>query len=369
MNIKHLETQYLKAKVAYYDGNPIMSDAAFDALEQELKNAGSKVIEQVGAKRKDFDFPHPTPMKSLAKIQTETENYQENEFANWLLKRYQKLTVPVEYLIYAPKFDGSAINIIYRNRVLESVLTRGDGKFGKDVTDRFKAHLPETINIDGTVEIRCEAVMAKDVFAKKYADKFANARNIVAGVIGKDDIDVKMISDLTLVPIHLLVNGKHRDLDLFKKETSRCFIFPVSYQTGVIPPTALRYVEIMKMWEKMRDEFNFQLDGVVFSMPYELRETLGENDHSPYWAVAVKFVPEDSVSVVTNIEWNLGKTGELCPVIVLNPVQLAGTTVTRASGYNAGYIIKHRIQTGTIVSLCKRGDIIPAIKEVIFSPE
>ena len=77
MDIKNLETQYLKAKVAYYDGNPIMSDAAFDILEQELKAAGSKAIEQVGAKRKDFDFPHPTPMKSLAKIQTETGNYQE----------------------------------------------------------------------------------------------------------------------------------------------------------------------------------------------------------------------------------------------------------------------------------------------------
>lgn len=374
MNIQDLETQYLKAKIAYYKGEPIMTDPAFDTIELELKAAGSKVIEQVGSKRKDFDFPHPTPMKSLSKIQTEEGNYMENEFANWLLKRFQKISEEVKHMFYMPKFDGSAINIIYRNNELESVLTRGDGKFGKDVTDRFAKYLPETIKIEGVednsvVEIRCEAVMAKSIFQAKYADKFANARNIVAGVIGKDDIDIEMISDLTLMPVHLLINGKQDDLFLIKEITNQYSIFPSTYQIGIVPPTTTRYVEVLKMWEKQREEFNFQLDGVVFSLPYEYRSLLGENDHAPHWAIAIKFVPEESVTVVTNIEWNLGKTGELCPIIILKPVQLAGTTVTRASGYNAGFIVKNRIQPGTIVSLCKRGDIIPAIKEVIFSPE
>ena len=93
MNLQHLETQYLKAKIAYYDGTPIMSDPAFDALEKELKEAGSKVVEQVGAKRKDFDFPHPTPMKSLAKIQTESNNgvtnYQDDIFLGIPVRIYR----------------------------------------------------------------------------------------------------------------------------------------------------------------------------------------------------------------------------------------------------------------------------------------
>ena len=119
MDIRNLETQYLKAKVAYYDGHPIMSDAAFDVLEKELKNAGSKVIEQVGSKRKDFDFPHPTPMKSLAKIQTSSEkgqtNYMEDSFMDWLNKRNKQLFNSVNQIYCMPKFDGSAINIIYRD--------------------------------------------------------------------------------------------------------------------------------------------------------------------------------------------------------------------------------------------------------------
>ena len=367
MDIKHLETQYLKAKVAYYDGTPIMSDAAFDVLEKELKANGSKVIEQVGSKRKDFDFPHPTPMLSLSKIQTEENNYQEKEFESWLSKRFQKINESVLHMFYMPKFDGSAINIIYRNNTLESVLTRGDGKFGKDVTDRFVTYLPKMIELEGAediIEIRCEAVMAKSIFQKKYADKFANARNIVAGIIGKDDIDDEMIADLTLMPVQLLVNGKCEDLFLIKSITNDYPIFPGTYQIAVVPPTTNRYVEVLKMWEKNREEFNFQLDGVVFSLPYEYRQLLGENEHSPEWAIAIKFVPDEVVTPVIGIKWNLGKTGELTPVVCLKPVTLAGTTVKRASGYNAGYIINNRLGEGAFVDIHKSGDIIPEIGKI-----
>ena len=111
MDIQRLETQYLKAKIANYDGEPIMSDVVFDALEQELVNLGSKVIEQVGSKRKDFDFPHPTPMKSLAKFQTSTgkdvTDYQEMQFMDWLHKRMNFLKkeydAEIDHIYYAPK--------------------------------------------------------------------------------------------------------------------------------------------------------------------------------------------------------------------------------------------------------------------------
>ena len=115
--------------------------------------------------------------------------------------------------------------------------------------------------------------------------------------------------------------------------------------------------------------FKSQLDGVVFALPAETREFLGENDHDPEWSIAIKFVPDEVVTLVEGVQWNLGKTGELTPVVQLKPVQLAGTTVKRASGYNAGYILKHRIQKGTIVSLRKSGDIIPEISKIIYSPE
>lgn len=369
VQIQNLETQYLKAKVAYYDGNPILTDAEFDVIEQELIKIGSKVIDQVGSKRKDFDFPHPSPMKSLSKIQTSTEkgvtDYREVSFMDWFNKRNKQLFNSIKSIHYSPKFDGSAVNIIYRNGNLEAVLTRGDGKFGKDASDRFKSLLPPTINIIGVVEIRCEAVMRKSIFNEKYADEFANARNIVAGIIGKDDIDKEKVSDLTLMPIHLIVDGKHKDITDLKSQIAGYSIFPSTFQIGTIPATKEAYIQIIKYWEDNRDAFAFQLDGVVFSLPIETREFLGENDHDPEWAIAIKFVPEQVVTSVEGVIWNLGKTGELTPVVKLKAVQLAGTTVKRASGYNAGYIVQNKIGEGTIVSIAKAGDIIPEIQKVV----
>lgn len=364
-DIKSLERLYLKAKVAYYDGNPIMTDSTFDALEEKLKMLGSKIIEQVGSKRKDFDFPHPTKMLSLSKIQTEENNYKEKEFIDWFNDKIKIIGKPISYLIFSPKFDGSAINIIYKNKLLESVLTRGDGYFGKDVTDRFSEYLPKTIDeFDGIVEIRCEAVMPKSIFKEKYADKFANARNIVAGIIGKDEIDIEKIKDLILIPVNLLVNGKYQNITLLENFIKKSFIFSKTLYTNIIKITPQNYINTIKIWEIIRKDFNIQLDGIVFSFYPEYREILGENEHDPEWAIAIKFVPEEVITEVIGIEWNLGKTGELTPVIQLSPVKLAGTIVKRVSGYNAGYIIKNKIGPGTYVSITKAGDIIPEIQEV-----
>ena len=135
-DIKRLESTYLRAKIEYYEGNEIMTDAAFDKIEAILKEAGSKVIEQVGAKRKDFDFEHPTRMLSLGKRQTEqiddVTNYMDAEFNEWYYKRIKDLQkngfevlqnlIP---LTASPKFDGNAINIICHGNKIFQVLKIG----------------------------------------------------------------------------------------------------------------------------------------------------------------------------------------------------------------------------------------------------
>lgn len=375
MNLQNLETQYLKAKVAYYEGKPIMSDAAFDVLEAELKTSGSKVVEQVGSKRKDFDFPHPSPMLSLAKIQTESKenvtNYQEGQFQKWYKKVdgiiFKKFGVHIEYLYRSPKFDGNGINIIYSNGTLQSVLTRGDGKFGKDITDRFKKRLPEIIDFSiGLLEIRCECVIKQSTFDKKYLGKredgkYANARNFVAGVLGKDDYSLEKVGDLTIIPVALLNDGKQVTLELVPEG-----IGDSNYQERISPKD---YVKCIKEMEVLRETFEFPLDGVVLSVGYDFRGTLGENEHDPEWAIAIKFVPDEVVTRVNGIEWNISKTGEFTPVVLLNPVELAGTIVKRASGYNAGYVVNNRIGGDTFVSIAKAGDIIPEIQTITVESE
>ena len=367
MEKDHLsEERYLKAKVAYYEGDPIMSDSEFDVLEQHLRNLGSKVIEQVGSKRKDFDFPHPTRMLSLAKVQTEeredgTTDYAEEAFQKW----YQKNnTTGGNKLAASPKFDGNAINIVYRGRELVNVLTRGDGLTGKTCLKRFERHLPFNIGLvdleiseDDVIEIRAEVVIDISLFNSKYSKEFANARNYVAGVIGKDDYDEVKVSELKIIPLHYLLNGKHISPDHFKHNT-----FFEDWDTEM---NSSDYVGIIKQHEELRKTIPYQLDGVVISFPSSVREALGENDHDPEWALAVKFVPVETITTVVGIDWNISKRGEIIPTLLLKPVFLDGSTVQRASGYNASYVVNNKLGPGAKVSIAKAGDIIPEIQKVI----
>jgi NAD-dependent DNA ligase len=191
----------------------------------------------------------------------------------------------------------------------------------------------------------------------------------VAGVLGKDDIDEEKIKDLTLVPIHVIVDGKHVDLDIVDDYVRDGLILSHRYTMTLYSIDEHSYIEVMKDMEDFRTRCRFQLDGVVFALPVNVREDLSENDHSPNWSLAIKFVPDEAVTEVTGIEWNIGKTGEFTPVVKLKPVELAGTIVKRASGYNAGYIVRNKIKKGTLVCICKRGDIIPAIQYVICTPD
>lgn len=373
-----LEQQYLKAKIAYYEGDPIMSDSEFDVLEQHLLNLGSKAPEQVGSKRKDFDFEHPTKMLSLSKIQTEaredgTTNYAIDEFDKWLQKNEAKVG-NVPFLLSSPKFDGNAINITYQGTKLASVLTRGDGFTGKDCTERFLPHIDNEIVIDGlevteddVIEIRAEVVIDVNIFNKKYKGtkeegKYANARNYVAGVIGKDEYDHVKVSELTVMPLHYLINGKFVSHEYFMSNNSYWATFDVPFRPG-------DYKQIIQMWEERREELPYLLDGVVISFPVKHRATLGQNSHDPEWAVAIKFVPVETITGVNGIDWKVSKKGEIMPTLELDPVFLDGSTVKRASAYNAGYIVKNKLGPGAKVSIAKAGDIIPEVQKIIVPLE
>jgi len=370
-----IENKYLRAKIAYYEGNPIMSDDEFDILEMGLKTIGSKVVNQVGAKRKDFDFQHPNPMLSLGKIQTEEGNIMYAELKAWYDKRIKMLSekgisFKTPLLEWLMKYDGNAINCIYKGNKLVEILTRGDGISGKNVTNKISSLVPSELilsNItdpDSTYEIRCEAVMPLKAFEKVNKERiangeqeFANARNFIAGVLGDDKIKTNYINDIVLIPLHLLENGNHLSVEYlvnWKQLPRICKSYMSAYD-----------VNFFNEFVELRKTSPFGLDGIVVSFPAEYRKYLGQNDHDPEWSIAIKFVPEETSTDVVGIEWNVGKTGELAPVVLLKPVTLAGTIVKRASGYNGGYIIKNKIGVGAKVSISKAGDIIPEIISIL----
>lgn len=370
-----LENKYLLAKSAYYHtDNPIISDAEFDELENYLKEQGSNVVKQVGAKIKDFDFKHPTPMLSLGKIQMKSHNgvtnYMEKEFIEWITKRANKIGVSVDDILigYSNKWDGHAINLVYTNNGLNNAITRGDGIYGNDLTDRLKHIIPEKINDielteDDVLEIRCEIVIDKNLFEKKYKGdrtdgKYRNPRNYISSVLNPDEYIIEKVKELTIKPIHYIFNGEHISPSLFNNNSI--------FKYDSISSTIENHVSVLKRFENFRDSNDFQLDGIVAVLPIEYRTQLGQNSHDPEWSIAIKFLSETAITNVIGLDWSVGKTGELTPVILLEPVDLMGSTVRRASGYNLGYIIKNNIGKGARVSIRKSGDIIPEIMEVII---
>ena len=374
MLIEEKEKLYLKAKDTYYDGNPIMTDKEFDDLEDELRLWGSKVVEIVGTKtlsglKKKYN--HLSPMLSLSKISSEDDdNPPEEEFQKWLKKRN------IISLEGTPKFDGNSINLIYKNGKFTQALTRGDKIYGHDVTSKLKSKIPNYISDKRDIEIRGEAVMEKAIFEKKYSKKVLgedkgkdNPRNIVAGILSRDDFDKELIDDMDFVAYELRYHENKKVIfEQNYKERLNDFGFKLLPKNIII--NCLKNVdfkEIYKNFLNFRDNISkYQLDGFVLKALYnDDRQRLGEKEHHPDWAIAIKFKPKNTTTKIKSITWEIGKTGEYTPVAELEPVELDGCTVSRCSLHNKRYIVENKVYPGAEISLVKAGDIIPQVETVI----
>lgn len=370
MEYTEQEELYLQAKSAYYDGDPIMTDDAFDALEQELKDQDSEVTSIVGAEDEKSKVKHLTPMASLAKIQFKQDYQPIDEFDSF---RKKILAVDEEAEIeFTPKYDGNACNLLYVEGKFVSATSRGDGIKGQDLTEKVKNIVPKTISLNGNIEVRGELVMSLDIFNEHYSH-YKNPRNFVAGLLGRDDLDYTNLDRLTFMAFEMRVV-------FLRADQQHTYDFPTNsmdtlYDLGFNHRTnevefyyAASDVDIVEVFEKMkayREKSEFLLDGFVCKAPEQIRKAMGETSHHPKWALAVKFPPKSAVSTVIDVEWNLGKTGQLTPVGILEPVELEGTTVQRVTLHNYEWILNKKVCPGAVVEIVKSGDIIPAIVNVI----
>ena len=369
---------YNVTKDAYYSGKPIISDIGFDYLENHLINtysfkptvgSQSKLTSSIAPK-----FQHQYPMLSLDKIQVGKESLNDgtlkNKFNDWVNKN----RINVDNLYGTPKYDGIGLNLQYVNGKLVKALTRGDGREGKDVKhlliDVVPFTLPDynTLIGDTKFELRGELLITKEDFEKHFKSTQQNPRNSVAGLMGKK----------TRVDEHSLIHFVYFDLRADANEYKIYQLFQqfkfddlnISPAKPFIPAGEFNLGfdinEAYIHFKKFREDSKFQLDGFVISTSNEdERKRLGESKHSPNWAVAIKFEAPEAITTINDITWNMGKTGEYTPVAILEPVQLAGTLVTRASLHNYGHINKMNCSLGAEVQIEKAGDIIPQIVNII----
>ena len=349
-----LEQQYMAAKEAYYSGSPILTDDEFDRLEADLLSLGSDVPYIVGADDRKAKYSHPSKMLSLAKYQALHNGTPPTESAIAWMKKFGATSFEI-----TPKYDGNAANCIYIDGKLSQVLSRGNGTKGRDITDKVRHNLPDTIDHKGIVEVRGEVVIKITTFVRKYSS-FKNPRNYVAGVLNRDENPASVISDLDFVPVEVRI---HNDGEIsFESPSSIKGFQHYPFLSYIEPVEFENCYNAMKLY---REDSDYQLDGFVIKAPEGLRPQWGENSHDPNWAIAIKFPPKEAITKIKSISWQYGKSGAVTPVANMEPVDLDGSTVSRATLFNYEYLKKMGAYPGATVAIAKSGDIIPQILKVI----
>ena len=375
-SIRHHNELYYRQAV------PEISDREYDRLKEalaeleaqhpELAEAQS-LTEVVGDDRlSGFEsYTHREPMQSL----DNTYNFEELEEFE---KRLQRLLgdASKEFLV-EPKIDGVAVSLTYENGTFIRAVTRGNGVEGDDITanfelmDNFPRHL--SAPYPDILEIRGEIYMTNEEFERineqRRADgqpEFANPRNLAAGTIKMLDRKEAKSRKLTWVSHGrgFCEPATYESLSSFFAELDR-WNFPLVENHWVAEGIA-KSIEAVKELDELRKTYTYPTDGAVIKLnKLELQRLAGSTSKAPRWAIAYKFEAEQAATLLKDIAIQVGRTGTLSPVAILEPVHLAGTTVSRATLHNSDEIARKDVRIGDTVIVEKAGEIIPAIIEVV----
>lgn len=360
----------------------IMSEAAADSLKHELSQLEEQYPEfitpdsptqRVAGKPLDKfqKVTHASRMISLADV------FSESEIRDWVARNYKLVPNGTEFTFFTDiKMDGLAMSLHYENGIFKQAVTRGDGLVGEDVTMNVKTiqNIPLKLNLDNPpehLEVRGEVIIFKQDFEKlnqmqvKLGEKpFANPRNLAAGTIRQLDPRIAASRPLRFMAYDLVTPDlpTHQEAYEFLRQIG----FQTSGQDHVFTHLNQVFAEIERLGQ-VRGNFLFNTDGMVIKInDRKIYSELGIVGKTPRGAVAFKYPAEESTSKVRDIVISIGRTGAATPVAILDPVEIAGSTVRHATLHNSDEIEKLDIRIGDTVIIYKAGDIIPKIKEVLF---
>ncbi|NBR06370.1 MAG: NAD-dependent DNA ligase LigA [Planctomycetes bacterium] len=366
-------------RLYYQEAKPEISDKEYDKLLKELVDLEKKHPElarpdsptqRVGGAPIDgfVTLKHRLPMLSI------DNTYSPSELKEFDKRVCKGLGKEKPHYMVELKIDGVAISLIYENGLLTAGITRGDGEKGDDVTQNLKTvgGVPLKLNTKkppALLEVRGEVYMARANFArlneqrvKEGLDKFANPRNSAAGSLKLLDPKLCAARKLSLFAYAI---GAMEGIEV-KSQTETLkllhdFGFPVNPHATKLDSIE-EVIAHCESWNEKRHDLPYDTDGMVIKVnDLAQREKLGITTKSPRWVVAYKFAAEQALTRLLNIELQVGRQGTLTPVAHLDPVQLAGTTVARASLHNDDYLKTKDIRVGDMVVVEKAGEIIPYI--------
>ena len=354
-----------------------IDDETYDALVYELKTLENKYPELLSKdspnlqikSKPNFAFPsrkHLIPMLSLGNI------YSMDELENWDIGVKKLLGGQKLEYVCELKIDGVAISAIYRNGILTAGVTRGDGSEGEEITPNIKTIncLPLKLNDERDLEVRGEIFLPRKNFeilnqqrVKSGELSFKNPRNAAAGSLRLLDSTETSRRQLAAF-IYTIAEGGPQETHADNLKFLCRHEFPVNPETKTLG-SIQEIQEYCLYWEERKEELPYDIDGIVLKVnDLKQQRQLGFTSKSPRWATAFKFTAEQAVSVLREVEIGVGRTGNLTPVAILDPVELNGTKVARATLHNYDQVERLNLHLGDHVTLEKGGEIIPKIVAV-----
>lgn len=369
--------QYYTKK--YFDDEQVVSDYEYDMLMRELKQIEKEYPELItedsptqrvgtGAIKKGFEkVTHEVPLQSLQDVFTFEEV---EEFDQRMQKAAIEFSRPLDYVVET-KIDGLSSAIEYRNGKLYRGATRGNGIVGEDVTQNISTikHVPKELKEPISITVRGEVFIGKTDFDKLNEDRlleeqeqFANARNAAAGSLRQ--LDSKITASRPL-DIYVFNVQKCDDITFKTHYESLLYLERLGFNVNPVKILCKNMQEardaINKIGE-MRNGLDFGIDGAVVKVnDLELREKVGTTYKTPRWAVAYKYPPEKKETLLKDIVCQVGRTGAITPMAILDPVYVAGSKISKTTLHNEDYIKQNDIRIGDRVIIQKAGDVIPEV--------
>ena len=379
--IEFLKKEIEKHNKLYYENNaPSISDSEYDALFKELKD-----LESTFPQFATDDSPTKKVGSNLVSEFTEVTHkyrlysldntYSYDDLRTWYNKILKELNKEEIELVCELKIDGLAMALSYENGVFVKGATRGNGIVGEDITENLRTikTIPDNIDFKNALEVRGEVYMPVSSFERLNEQRlnegkqlFANPRNAAGGSVRQLDPNITRERDLAF----FAYTGVLTNVDEEIYSHSKMLEFMKKQGFDVNPnikkcKNIEEAIDYCNEWEEKRFSLNYATDGIVIKVNnFAYQDELGFTSRAPKWATAFKFKPEEAVTKLLDIEINVGRTGAITPVAILEPVKLAGSTVSRATLHNADEIKRLDIRIGDYVWVKKAAEIIPKIIKV-----
>ena len=369
-------TKYYATKY-YDDDKPEISDFEYDMLMLELRNLEKEYPEFIekdsltqrvgGTVKEGFEkVEHEVPLQSLQDVFSFDELYAFDERVK------KELNEDVKYVVET-KIDGLSVSLEYKKGIFVRGATRGNGQVGEDITENLKTikHIPQTLKEPIDIIVRGEVFIGKEEFEKlndelEEGEKFANARNLAAGSLRQ--LDSKITAQRPL-DIFIFNVQKSEEVKFESHYESLLYMEKLGFNVNPVKIPCKNIEEVIKAIEKIgeeRESLSFGIDGAVVKVDnLEQREKLGTTFKVPKWAIAYKYPPEQKETILKDIICQVGRTGAITPMAILEPINVAGSTISKTTLHNEDFIKDRDLRIGDTVVIQKAGDVIPEVVRAV----